>query len=101
MATSERPLRYCDLCGGLDDHPRHVRSLERTEPNWSPSNEFVDGLKKAPASAMAQLMNPRIRVAHMDCCADAGCDICRETEAANGGKRGAALIDHLASTREK
>ena len=71
MATSDRPLRGCNLCGGYDDHPRHVQT--------------VDG---------------RPFLAHIDCCAANGCETCAETEEATGGLRGSELIDHLNSTRE-
>lgn len=95
-----RPLRYCDLCGGLDDHPRHVRSLGRGEPDHKHDPAFLDGLPDGPRSALAQLLNGRVRVAHMDCCAAAGCPICAVTEVENDRRRGTVLVDHLAASRE-
>lgn len=96
---ADRPLRYCDLCGGLDDHPRHVRPLGKAEPDHVNSQAFLDGLPSGPTSALAQLVDRRIRVAHMDCCAANGCPDCTVTEAENGGLRGQALIDHLEAQR--
>lgn len=97
---ADRPLRYCDICGGLDDHPRHVRTVGRDEPDFRPSQEFLDGLQSAPTSALAQLINPRVRVAHMDCCAAAGCPTCTTTEVENAGRRGVELVEHLSTVRE-
>lgn len=68
---SDRPLRLCDVCGQLDDHPRHVQNL-------------------GPRGTV---------IRHMDCCASRGCETCAETEKANGGKRGQKLIDHLEKVR--
>lgn len=68
----ERPQRSCDLCGLIDDHPRHVLVLE-------------------PGVA---------QVAHLDCCAANGCPVCQASEEANGGRRGDELIAYLAAERE-
>lgn len=96
---SDRPLRYCDVCGGLDDHPRHVRQIGKSEPDLVLSSEFLDGLEQGPITAIAQLVDPRKHVRHMDCCAAAGCVVCQETEVANGGRRGRELIDFLTAPR--
>lgn len=90
---SDRPLRLCDVCGGLDDHPRHVQSIAKSEPDALPSPEFLDSLgTNVPASAIALLMNPRTRIRHHDCCAANGCVVCTRTEALNGGARGDELL---------
>lgn len=68
---SNRPLRQCDVCRGIDDHPRHV-----------------------------QQTGGQLRIRHMDCCAAQGCEVCKTTEADNAGRRGQELIDHLAQARE-
>lgn len=98
----ERPLRFCDVCGGLDDHPRHVHG----DPGNGtvPTQEFLAALPAGPpgvpmsaiASAIALLMDPNTTIRHMDCCAAAGCPACAVTEAATGGVRGQALIDAIA-----
>lgn len=97
----DRPLRFCDVCGGLDNHPRHVTGLPPGSTLGTPSREFLDSLQPgAPVAAVAELMNPTTVVRHMDCCAEQGCTICAETEVENGRRRGQALIDHLNTTRE-
>ena len=67
----DRPMRPCDVCGQIDDHPRHV---QRTSPTT-------------------------LQIRHLDCCAAAGCETCVETEAATEGRRGQELIDHLDAVR--
>lgn len=69
--TSGRPLRGCNQCGGYDTDPRHVQQL-----------------------------GGRTVMAHMDCCAAAGCPTCAATETENGGRRGDELTAHLNTTRE-
>lgn len=88
---SERPLRLCDLCGGLDDHPRHVIDGVTI---GKPSDETLEmfDLSGAPVSAIEQLFSPTVRVRHIDCCAAAGCPVCQVTEKATEGKRGDELI---------
>lgn len=99
--TSERPLRFCDICGGLDDHPRHVKSRVKAG-DGAPTPEFLRSLPDgAPAEAIAQLMDPTRTIRHHDCCAANGCSECTGTEAANDGRRGQKLIDHLAAARQE
>lgn len=96
---SDRPLRYCQECGGLDDHPRHVQS-RRTAGDGKPSLEFIRSLPSGgPPEAMAQLVDPSVIIRHMDCCAALGCPDCQVTEVENEGRRGPDLIAHLDSRR--
>lgn len=91
---SERPLRFCDLCYGLDDHPRHVfdgQTITDGRPDLADDFDFAG----APVSAVLQLLEPTTRVRHMDCCAADGCALCQATEAELGGVRGQDLIDAL------
>lgn len=97
-----RPLRFCDICGGLDDHPRHVTLV--TE-GGVPTDEFLDALPEgAPVAAVAQLMDPTTVIRHMDCCAANGCPTCAATEAhiavkVSGDTRGQDLIDAIVDGR--
>lgn len=98
-----RPLRFCDLCGGLDDHPRHVTDYHPDEEvAGKPDDEWLAGvdLSGAPIEAVQQLLSGNKRVRHMDCCAAQGCPTCLDTEAENSGLRGQELIDHLAEVRQ-
>jgi hypothetical protein len=73
--ADERPIRSCDLCGGEDDHPRHVTAL-------------ADG---------GTLMR------HMDCCREAGCPDGSCDEVTQGAEklRGDELVQHLTSRSEE
>lgn len=99
---ADRPLRFCDVCGGLDDHPRHVTQYP-PDADVRPSQEFLDSVLvgDAPVSAVEQLVSPTVRVRHLDCCASQGCETCIGTEAETQGLRGQALIDLLADLREE
>lgn len=109
MTTPEaRRLRLCDVCGQLDDHPRHVQGVPPGFPGAVPSDEFIANLAAdVPPYAVVELTDPTTIVRHQDCCAAQGCLICKETEAANGGARGDALlasiqagaVDHLSGSR--
>ena len=87
------------MCGGLDDHPRHVTSNAKAGTG-KPSAEFIRSLPPGPPDALAQLIDPAVTVRHIDCCAAQGCADCQRSEAENEGRRGQVLIDHLASLRE-
>lgn len=103
METSiggDRPLRVCDLCGGVDDHPRHV--LTGSGPYPKPGDDIVDKvLAAAPAADRGRLITELLDTSasdrHMDCCRSAGCPqgVCGpQTEGAEH-LRGADLLDHL------
>ena len=93
---ADRPLRFCDVCGQLDDHPRHVIDGVTT---GKPSDEWLAGIDTngAPVQAIAQLVNPSTLVRHIDCCAAAGCPVCQGTEALTDGHRGDELLAALQS----
>jgi hypothetical protein len=101
-----RPLRVCDLCGGVDDHPRH--SLAGTIPGYEgfprPSQDVVDRvLDSAAGEDRARLLRDLYDTAtsdrHLDCCAAAGCPEPGELSCANrtaGAKgTGKAMLTHL------
>jgi hypothetical protein len=73
-----RPLRVCDLCGGVDDHPRHSFGGPQTNMFRSPPKEIVDRvLDNAPDDARHELLSALFDTStvdlHKDCCRDAGC----------------------------
>jgi hypothetical protein len=102
-----RPLRVCDLCGGVDDHPRHVIASGGRDVFPAPSDEIVSRvLDSAPAEHRARLLRELQDTSssdrHMDCCREAGCpdpdnNCAALTEGAEQA-RGAKLLKHL--TRE-
>jgi hypothetical protein len=100
--TDERPLRFCDLCGGLDDHPRHVKQLPPESLDGSPDAAVIASIKtagEAPIEAIRQLYAENLQVRHMDCCAASGCETCQATEVEYGELRGQELIEYLEEAR--
>lgn len=110
-----RALRVCDLCGGVDDHPRHViaGTIPRN-PITGESGEVPPGLFPAPTDEiigkvagtalpedlgrlMRDLMDTTSSDRHLDCCAAAGCPTgtCGPQIADAKGKTGKALLGHL------
>lgn len=97
-----RPLRVCDLCGGVDDHPRHVIAGPSLEVFPRVSDDIVDKvLASAPEADRGRLLRELLDTGssdrHLDCCRDAGCptDDCNQTTADAEHLRGAELLDHL------
>lgn len=81
MAENEtRPVRVCDICGGVDDHPRHV--LGGSDPGAFPvvnrdavrsvmrNADLTDDVKE---QAVGDLSDMSSQYRHMDCCRAVGC----------------------------
>lgn len=95
----ERPLRICDVCGQVDDHPRHVIAYAPGEA--PPVNqeqiaavidlEGFDGAQKA--AFIADLQDTTLQLRHMDCCRSVGCPTgsCNEVPDLRGPK----LLAHI------
>lgn len=73
-----RPLRVCDICGQVDDHPRHV--IAGPDPNTFPRvpDDIVDKvLAAAPEQDRGRLLRDLLDTGssdrHLDCCRQAGC----------------------------
>lgn len=91
---SDRALQVCDLCGGVDDHPRHL-DYRRVE---APSADVIRRALDAGADdrLVAVLTDTTTTVHHLDCGAQQiGCDTCTASEARTGGKRGTELVKTL------
>lgn len=96
------PLRVCDLCGGVDDHPRHSFGGPQPDAFRPPTDEIVEKvLAAAPAADRARLLRELMDTSsidlHKDCCRDAGCPTgtCGEELGDVGELRGADLRDAL------
>jgi hypothetical protein len=98
-----RPLRVCDLCGQVDDHPRHVfAALPGTEFEAADQG-LIDRLvaddsipRAALVDAVASLRDTTVQIAHMDCCAASGrCDGSCQVALKAAGGNGATLVQHL------
>lgn len=96
-------LRGCDVCGGVDYHPKHVHTPNPDEPA-NPTQATMTAIIAAAGKAGAtpdQLtwltfdqMDPTNVVRHWDCCRDAGCPggVCAENLARLGDVRHEALV---------
>jgi len=98
----DRALRVCDLCGGVDDHPRHVIAGDTRETFAAPAEDIVQKvLEEAPEDQRSKLVRDLFDTTssdrHMDCCREAGCPTgdCERTTQGAEDKRGAALLKHL------
>lgn len=94
--SDERPLRFCDACMGLDDHPRHTIYNVRSAPT---ADQVARLPKNAPREAVDRLLDPSSSLRHIDCCAAAGCPLCAESERITAGARGGDLVELLAVQR--
>lgn len=99
-----RVLKVCDLCGGVDDHPRHIGGHAGggvANVVAAPSDEMVNKvLDVAPAEDRARLLRDLNSTAvtehHYDCGRDAGCEFC-STFAAGAKGTGKAMLDYIKS----
>jgi hypothetical protein len=96
-----RLVRVCDLCGGVDDHPRHVIAGTAEEAFPAPSDDIVSKvLDAAPATDRARLLRELMDTTssdrHLDCCAQAGCPTgtCGP-QVADAPGVGRKMLDHL------
>lgn len=99
-----RPLRLCDSCGQVDDHPRHVYATNEGESPTSAevAEKALSAVKSADdrTEILRQIMDTSTTVKHMDCCAADGCQICPEVLSQSGapeGTTGAKLVKALTS----
>lgn len=75
--ADERPLRVCDVCGGVDDHPRHV--FVGTPDEFPLNQELADSVLdlELPSADRGRIyrevLDTTVQQRHMDCCAGAGC----------------------------
>lgn len=100
-----RPMRLCDSCGQVDDHPRHVFA---TAPGDSPTTAEVASAalrsvredEALHTEIMRQIQDTSTTVKHMDCCRADGCPdgACDQVLAGVAeGTIGTKLVKHLTS----
>jgi hypothetical protein len=98
-----RVVRVCDLCGGVDDHPRHViAGMDATAfpaPGEDIMNKVIDA---APPAERGRLLRELLDTAssdrHLDCCAAAGCPSGTCGPQVKGARGvGRKMLDHVMS----
>lgn len=97
---SERPFRMCDVCGGVDDHPRHVFACAEGEcliDDEIALLALTNAGEQHSRAILAQIRDTATSIRHMDCCAQAGCPdgSCETILQSAGDKRGQALVNYL------
>lgn len=98
-------LRVCDVCGQVDDHPRHVFAgpVGYFEVNDQLAESILDSeLASADKNRIyREVLDTSVQQRHMDCCAEAGCPdgSCNQIiqTMPKGYVKGAKLQKHLIS----
>ena len=98
-----RPRRPCDLCGAVDDHPRHVLATGAGDPLADPHPGIIVMVAATVIedpdrdAVMGVLLDRTTAVRHLDCCRAAGCPdgSCATQTAGAETARGADLLAHL------
>lgn len=105
-AKEQRPTRMCDVCGGVDDHPRHVfaHAPGDGQSDYEVGLAALDSVKDDPEARKAvldHLKDNATTMRHMDCCREAGCPdgTCNQVTAGAENKKGDALVKHLTSQK--
>lgn len=95
----DRPLRGCEVCGGVDDHPRHACLVPVGYAGAVPQGDVLQKLLDNGISgvALSEAMDAQTTMRHIDCCAAAGCPdgSCPPVVAQTNGVTGKKLLDHL------
>jgi len=80
MAKENRPLRACDVCGQIDDHPRHSFISGPDDPLPVVHDDFLEAvlanedMTPKERRAAYEVLNDRAwQMRHMDCCRAEGC----------------------------
>lgn len=102
-----RVLRVCDLCGGVDDHPRHVIAGTAQDAFPRPSDDIIAKVvAAAPAAEVGRLVSELVDTTasdrHLDCCAAAGCPTgtCGP-QVADAPGTGTAMLAHLTTIADR
>lgn len=126
MAPTKDPYRVCNVCGGVDQHPRH--SFTGVIPGvWEPDAELAQTVesnltaltesgKISVGEAIAigrEFWDDTSTDRHIDCCASAGCPKsgtvgedgipagCDERVAVWNGKTGSGMVAAAGKVREQ
>jgi hypothetical protein len=104
VVPDEHPTRVCDVCGGVDSHPRHI--LAGGDKGSFPhvhehavaavlANDALTADEKA--HHVADLVDTTAQYRHYDCCRSVGCPTgtCDVLTVGAEDLRGAELRDHI------
>lgn len=101
----DRILKVCDLCGGVDDHPRHIGAqggpgdAVAPAPTEAMVNKVLDAAPPADrARLLLSLQDLSSTEHHYDCGAQAGCRVCQVIAAGATGV-GADMLEHVVAAQ--
>lgn len=99
--AAEHPLRHCDVCRQVDDHPRHVHHADEPIPVDRALIDTVLDLELPSGDRgriVADISDPMTQTRHMDCCRSVGCPdgTCDSAPALKGQD----LRDHIIGSAE-
>ena len=103
LIGGDRPLRVCDICGAVDDHPRHVIAGVIVGAFRPTEDALRRVLAEAPEDQRERLVfelaDTTSSDRHLDCCRQVGCPdgSCGVMTSGAEDKRGSELLDHLVS----
>lgn len=95
-----RPMRPCDACGQVDNHPRHVWD-HPPGGGATPADLAEAMIARAPEEyrglVEAHVRDDRTTMRHMDCCREAGCPdgTCDTVTAGAEELKGSDLVEHI------
>lgn len=96
-----RPLRICDVCGVVDDHPRHLHSAGAGEIEVNGANlrrVLADDSLDADTKAriVEDIVDTTTQLRHPQCCKAVGCPD-GSCNLLPDDLHGAALLEHIES----
>lgn len=103
--SPDRPLRICDVCGGVDDHARHVLAagvgeIPVNQENLSRvlADDSLDPDTKA--ALVADIIDTTTQLRHIDCCRNVGCPdgTCNIILPAHVSLTGAEQLEYITTT---
>lgn len=107
-AAEGRRLRICDVCGQVDDHPRHEHyegeGIPVRQDHLAAVIERTDLTNEDKTRIVAEIVDTASQQRHIDCCAEVGCPCvgldteCKKVLDAGGeGLKGMDLVEFIAS----
>jgi hypothetical protein len=95
----DRPLRGCEACGAVDDHPKHSVLVAPDDPAGVLKPEILQMLldNGISAAALIEIQDTQTVLRHVDCCAAKGCPtgICEKSIQGWDGTTGLGMMEHL------
>lgn len=100
----QRPLRVCDVCYAVDDHPRHqiahpIGAIPADYEGLKTVLHNVDVNTEEGTKIVADFLDTSTQLRHMDCCRAAGCPdgTCDAVTSGAESLKGDELVAHLTS----